>query len=159
MTEKHEKTLKKKSAIIQRLQRENDNLKKKMAAKESFVQDQSQIIDGFIEREKMYFHAMLEARLELTELRDNPQVTRQPALYKWMVTSETLQELGVPKRHCGVMTRSFPVEKTTNKDLSPDPIQGTEATFMTNPEPTESPDLCMTNSPLTDGKQSVAGEF
>ena len=43
-----------------------------MAAKESFVQDQSQIIDGFIEREKMYFHAMLEARLELTELRDNP---------------------------------------------------------------------------------------
>ena len=42
--------------------------------------------------------------------------------------------------------------KTTNKDLSSDPIEGTEATVMMNPEPTESPDLCMTDSPLTDGE-------
>ena len=49
------------------------------------------------------------------------------------------------------MTRSCIVEKTTNKDLSPLPIEGTEATVIASLEPTESPDTFMTESLLAEG--------
>ena len=62
----------KKCAEIKELKRENADLKKKMAVKEKVSQDQGQIIDKLCDLARMNFHAMLEARLELTELRDNP---------------------------------------------------------------------------------------
>ena len=54
------------------------------------------------------------------------------------------------------MARSFIVEKTTNKDLSPVPIEGTEATAMTNPEPSELLDMFMTEVQLTEDTQTAA---
>ena len=56
------------------------------------------------------------------------------------------------------MARSFIVEKTTNKDLNPVPIEGAEATVTASPEPTESPDLRMTESSLTEGTKTEVGE-
>ena len=35
----------------------------------------------------MNFHAMLEAREEFTNLRDHPEVARQPADFRWLDTS------------------------------------------------------------------------
>ena len=59
--------------------------------------------------------------------------------------------MGAPQKHIALMARSFTVEKTTNNDPSPLPIEGTEATVMASPELTESPDSFMTESLLAEG--------
>ena len=70
-----------------------------------------------------------------------PECDNPPHKTKWFDTPDFV------KREIGLNRYLQPIQmvacrcKTTNKDLSSDPIEGTEATVMTNPEPTESPDL------------------
>ena len=146
-----EKALNKERAKNARLQRENADLKKEMAAKAKEDPGLSHIIEELCQLARMNYHAMLESRLEVSELRDRPEISRQPARFKWLDTSKAIQELGAPQKHIALMARSCIVEKTTNKDLSPLPIEGTEATVIASPEPTESPDTFMTESLLAEG--------
>ena len=55
-----------------------------MVAKEDEAQGLSEIILELCKLSRMNYDAMLESRLEVSELKDHPEITRQPAIYKWL---------------------------------------------------------------------------